>query len=200
MKKILIFFTVVIFTGCASTSVYTIHNPDINVIRYSKIVVFANFQDVSLRKTIEKNFVEQLETYNIFSCTTLELFPPLRQYTCKEVNDKLDSKKIDAVLIIDLADYYEDKVYVPQSNTTTSRTKITGNTLYGNTTTTITGGYMVSKPRVKFVVNLFDRENNQIAWQANTFTRGNAFAGIEELTYSLAQEVVAFYVRESKLE
>jgi len=189
-KLILILASILaITTSCATTSMSFLSNPEIRVSSFKKIMVYAPFQDISWRKSMESYFVEEFTKNGKNAISSIEIVSPLKTYTDQEFNALLANAGIDAVISIIIVDSYTDQAYIPQSSTTTGSARVSGNTIYGQSRTSTSGGYYVSKPRVKFEINLFQSETGVLAWKATAFTAGNAFADTSTLFKSLAAKV-----------
>jgi hypothetical protein len=192
--SILVIIAAFLVTSCATTSISFLNNPEIKLSSFNKIMVFAPFQDISWRKSMESYFVEEFTKKGKNAVSSIEIVSPLKTYTNEEFNTLLMNAGIDAVISIIVVDAYTDQAYIPQTSTTTGSARAYGNTVYGQSRTTTSGGYYVSKPRVKFEVNLFETKTGILAWKATAFTAGNAFADTNTLFRSLATKVVEEYI------
>jgi len=156
-------------------------------------MIYAPFQDISWRKSMENHFVEEFGENGKIAVSSIEIISPLKTYTDEEFNALLNNAGIDAVLAITVLDAYTEQAYVPQTSTTSGNAWVSGNTIYGQSKTTTSGGYYVSKPRVKFEISLFQVKTGVLAWKATAFTAGNAFADTNALFKSLATKVAKEY-------
>ncbi len=179
-------FLVAIFAmivSCATTEVASVKSAALSTTDLTRIAVFVPFTDIELREKAEQSFVESLSRQGFQGVRSIELLPPLKEYTNQKFGDVIRSNNITAIILVALTDAYSKQSYVPQS----SRTNFIGNTAYTSTS----GGYYVSKPRVKYEITLISTMSAEVVWKATTFTRGNAFAGDNELLESLAQESIS---------
>lgn len=142
---------------------------------------------------MENHFVEEFGENGKIAVSSIEIISPLKTYTDEEFNALLNNAGIDAVMAITVLDAYTEQAYVPQTSTTSGNAWVSGNTIYGQSKTTTSGGYYVSKPRVKFEISLFQVKTGVLAWKATAFTAGNAFADTNALFKSLATKVAKEY-------
>jgi hypothetical protein len=190
---IIVSLFVLTVSSCATTSISFLSNPEIRLSSFKKIMIYAPFKDISWRKSMENYFVEEFEKNGRIAVSSVEIISPLKTYTDEEFNALLNNAGIDAVMAITVLDAYTDQAYVPQTSTTSGSARVSGNTIYGQSRTTTSGGYYVSKPRVKFEISLFQVKTGVLAWKATAFTAGNAFADTNALFKSLATKVTSEY-------
>lgn len=193
MKKLVLASVIlVILSGCAITRITSIRDPEFASVSYQKILVVAPFYDIELRQNTEKAFQEEFSQRGINVLTAMQILPPTRNYSDAELEELLDRYEIDAILVVALADYWESKTYVPESSTTKGKVSVSpfGNSLYYNSATSKSGGYYISKPKVKFECRLFDVKTGKVSWMASTVTSGNAFARYTTLVNSLATTTI----------
>jgi hypothetical protein len=103
-------------------------------------------------------------------------------------------------LLIILTDAYTSKSYVPPTTTTRGTASSSGNVVNYYGTTQQYGGYYVSKPRVKYEIQLFDVETKKMAWISSSYTRGNAYAGFRTMANSLAAATVGQLAKDGLLK
>ena len=180
--------------GCATTDVTAITNPQYKGLSLNKVLVSAQFQDLQTRKTFEHQFVQKLIHGGQDAVAAMDLLPPIKQYSNDEVAQILLKAGVDAAMIITLTDASTQQVYVPQSSYTTGSANVYGNSIYSTARTNTYGGYYVSKPRVRFEVDLLYAKNGDVIWKATTYTRGNAFANVDTISESLSAQVVDNYI------
>lgn len=199
MSKITLVLTAFLLTlvGCASTSVSTLRNPAIGNIAYSRILVSVPFQDIGLRRYAEYKFVKDFQDAGIYAFPAVDLLPPIKQYTPDEIKQVIEKNSIYAVMVVTLTDTGRSQSYVPQASQTSSSATVYGNSIYGTSRTTTSGGYYISKPTMNFEINLYDVKTGDVAWKATTFTGGNAYAHTDTMINSLADDVVKKYQDDS---
>jgi PKD repeat protein len=204
MKKrffvvILLMLIAVYLMGCASTKISTVRNPESYNTKFENILVIVPFTDIGLRRQTEEIFVSKFNSSDMKALSSLELMPPIKDYSDQELMNILDKNKVDGILTVALKDYWTSESYVPKSSSTQGSANLYGNSLYYRSYTQQYGGYYVSKPNVSFETRLFDRKSGQVAWLVSSTTSGNAFADYGNLASSLAKKVVSELKEEDML-
>ena len=185
-KVIIIAFVIISLISCATTSLTSIKNHDYDITKPKKLMIFASSQDLSFKKTVEQAFFEAFFEKGYLSFQSIELLPPIRQYTNEEITKIYQNNNIDGLLIIIVMDEYSEKEYVPQISTTTTSKNIYGNKIYGQSQTYTSGGYYEEKPRIKCSIEVIDINNGATVWKATSLTSGNSYANTEIMMKSLA--------------
>ena len=204
MKKrffvvILLMLIAVYLMGCASTEISTVRNPESYNTKFENILVVVPFTDIGLRRQTEGIFVSKFNSSDMKALSSLELIPPIKDYSDQELMNILDKNKVDGILTVALKDYWTSESYVPKSSSTQGSANLYGNSLYYRSYTQQYGGYYVSKPNVSFETRLFDRRSGEVAWLVSSTTSGNAFADYGNLASSLAKKVVSELKKEDML-
>jgi PBP1b-binding outer membrane lipoprotein LpoB len=204
MKKrffviILLMLIAVFLIGCASTEISTVRNPELYNTKFENILVVVPFTDIGLRRQTEGIFVSKFNSSDMKALSSLELMPPVKEYSNQELMNILDKNKVDGILTVALKDYWTSESYVPKSSSTQGSANLYGNSLYYRSYTQQYGGYYVSKPNVSFETRLFDRSSGEVAWLVSSTTSGNAFADYGNLASSLAKKVVSELKKEDML-
>lgn len=97
--SILFFASLFLFAGCASTNLESIKNEEVNFYDYKKVLVHCNTADISLRKKLETYTKNEFKKYGKPSECSIELFPPLKEYSESEINSTIEKNNFDSVLI-----------------------------------------------------------------------------------------------------
>ena len=198
---VVLFLMLAIFlSGCASTTLSTISNPELSQIKFGKILVVAPFSDIGLRKQTEDAFIAKFNLSGMNAISSIQRIPPVKDYNEQELLKILEQDKIDGILVVGLKDYWTSQSYVPKSSSSRGSASLYGNSLHYQSYTQEYGGYYISKPNVKFEIRLFDSNSGQVAWLATSRTKGNAFADYNTLANSLAKKVVKMLIEENMLE
>lgn len=197
-KAIYILFGLLLITGCARafTDITAVRDPAFKDAIYKHIVIVVPFADLDFKATAEKALQNALKNRGIKALISLEVFPPTRNIASDEVGGILRQNGIDGMLVIALSDYWEQQVYIPQTSSTTGNVSSIGNSIYFNSATSQSGGFYLSKPRIKFECKLFDVKTGQVAWLASTTTKGSAHADFSTLANSLADSMADYLVNE----
>jgi len=185
-----IFISLLLFiqfvTRCATTSLSSIMNSNYYNCRIERVMVVALFSDLGYRKTAEENFVKKLPCD---AWCSVNIMPPFKDYTSEEIEKILKFYHIDGILMITLEDFWTSETYVPKSYEEEGSAYFSGDYLKYKATTKESGGYYISKPRVKFDIRLHDAKSGEIIWMTTSTTKGNAFANFGTLINSLAASV-----------
>lgn len=179
-----------LLVGCASTKMTTYKDPEFENVVYKSLVVSSNFQDLEHKAYMETKVCKELSSYEVNCQRSIDVFPPTRKFTNEQWVQRFINSGADALVTIALTDSYSTQTYVLQSSTTTGNVSAYGNIAYYSQSTNTYGGYNISKPVEKYKITLIDGNNGQVAFMATSSTRGNAFADSQDLSNSLAGELV----------
>ena len=176
-----------LLAGCAKTSMTSLLNPAAPPSVYEHILVYFPLSDLELRQVVESEFSREDDSGR-FKPAHLVLFPG-QEYSTEQLQQILGRERIQAVLVLSLADAGSNPAHIPQySNTTCTIWSSSQGCTQARTTTT--GGYSVDKPWASFNSTLYDLETGAAVWVATAQSRGNAFADSEDLLRSLARKSV----------
>jgi len=167
-----------VLAGCASTQMTSIRDPSAPARTYGRILVIAPFSDLQSRMQAEQAFVQLLGTRNIAALPSILSFPPTRAYGEPDIARILRDNQVDGILVLRLTDASTEQVYIPPSASTTGTTTVVGNTLNYSVQTQYSGGFFVSKPRVRFELRLLDTLIGQTVWLATSLTPGECLCSI----------------------
>lgn len=199
---------------CATTDIRAIRNQEIPDIKLRRLLVIAPFKDIGIRQDTEGSFSVSLKSYlrkfkiygragydrykpvDVVFLRSIDILPPFKMYNDSDVAEKLREQKIEGILAVALEDYWTAQTYVPRSSETTGEFKIYGGSLQYESYTKESGGYYISKPRVKFEIRLYDVASGEILWMATSATKGNAFANYDNLIESLSMKILEELVKE----
>jgi hypothetical protein len=126
----------------------------------------------------------------------MDVVPPTRQMSDEQFVDALLATRAETVLIISAGEKGTSSTYVPPTyhpGQVYGTVNTVGNYSYFNAYQTpgyTTGGYSISKPNAVYSAKLFDMATGNVVWQADGFSRGNAFADYSDLAESMAEEAV----------
>jgi len=200
MKRIilaLIIFTIFILSSyshagfLANTEITSIKDPAFANQKISNVLIWVVGLDLNSQSKAEKIFTKRFteKKINLSSISSLSVILPTRKYTDEELLRVIQESKADSILTIQLTDKYTEKTYVPESTNTTGTGALNGNQFHIDTNTYKSGGYYISKPRIKMELKLFNAVSGDTMWIADVLSMGNGFAGFEDLIKSVAKEV-----------
>lgn len=184
--------------SCARTTITSMPDPTVRGRQYSKILVFAPFADLGLRREAELAFHRKFAERGVACLAAHQLFFPGRQYSDEETLGLIRGNKIDALLFVGVTGAGTSSAYVPKTTVTTGSAQgsawISGNWLAGSatgtSTTTSYGGYNMHLPWANFVSHLLDASDGRVVWMATASTGGNALASNATLLRSMAAKTV----------
>lgn len=190
--KQLLLVLVVFLSGCAIaiTTLDTAKYPKLSKLKFKKFLVVAQLPDIESRILTEKAFIKEFAWFDIDAIPSIEIFPPIKNYSEKEIQEIIEQNNIDGVLVVGLADYWLSEFYIPEGSLSKGSVSLYGNLLSYQNYTQKYGGFSFTAPRAKFAIYLFDSRSGQLAWLGTSFTRGNGYATYKTLVKSLAMEVV----------
>lgn len=187
----------------ADTEITAFKDPDYSDYKIIKVMIAIIGLDLDSKAAAEKIFVKEFndiqkerkvfysrKAMDIIAISSLDIYPPTRKYTQEQFNTLIEENEFDSILLIELIDEYSTKTYVPETSYTTETGRIYGNNFNSSSTTVKSGGYYVSKPRIKMDLKIYDTINSKTIWVANTFTKGNGYAEFNDLMKSAAKETV----------
>jgi hypothetical protein len=193
--------TLILFSGCASTSMTSFTDPAYRGTTFKRVLVVANVSDLEWRQKIETRIVQEFRSEGIYAMEGINLFPPTRAFTDSQKVELLVQNNIDSYIVIGVGESGIQQVYIPQTGSSTKtegRVDVYGNTAtYEEKSTTRTyGGYNVSKPWAHFDAKLYDVSRGDIAWVASATTGGNAYANFNTVVNSFCGKTVEQLIKD----
>jgi len=94
-------FPLLLAFGCATTKAPSLADHDVSRPKLKNVVVFADFQDLRLRKSAEREFCRKISQHTFTSCVrSATLFPPDQQYSEKDVYTRVEEAGMDALITL----------------------------------------------------------------------------------------------------
>ncbi|RUT74410.1 hypothetical protein [Marinobacter sp. NP-6] len=191
---------IVLVSACASTEMTSRANPELEGRAFDKVLVFGKFQNLNHREVAESEFCSNLGRLTNSECIkSSEVFFVGESQSAEQIDARVKEQEIDAVLILQPSDSGTSSSYVPPSYETQSNATVTGNMISGSSTTYTYGGYTLNKPWAKYEVSLIAIVDGRVAWYATGQSRGNAYAGWDDLIESATSESVKKLVSDGVL-
>ena len=100
MKKIVLIILIMLIL----CSISGFAAPAKNAPLYDKVLIYCNFDDMNYRKQLEKKFFKHFNAKNITASKSLELMPPLKEYSAADVDKIMKDNGLDTLLEIKLLD------------------------------------------------------------------------------------------------
>ena len=71
---------------------------------YDKVLIYCNFDDMNYRKQLEGKLLKYFKTNKITAAKSLELMPPLKEYSAEDIDKIMKDNDLDTLLEIKLLD------------------------------------------------------------------------------------------------
>lgn len=192
-------FSIVVMS-CARTKISSQVNRSFGDRQFQKLMVYANFQDLDFRRLAEEKLYNDVIGKSKAECVkAIDVFFPAQTYSSDEVLQRFKDLSIDGILTLQPTGAGTTTTYIPKSSHTTGSAYFYGNTVVGSSRTYDFGGFSVSKPRASYEAVLQSTEDGSVFWYATAKSKGNAFAGWENLIKSASGKVVNKLVAEGLL-
>lgn len=189
LKQFCFWALILSLSYCASAVLTVANNPKFIAKKYKKILIVADFADLSIQRKIEYAILKEFDWerkpglfskgLDIEMFASFDLMPPYREYDSKEVAEMFDASGIDAILLIALEDFWNSYVYIPKTTQAQSWGYYYDNYISTQTRVQEYGGYNIEISNAKFKVGLIDK-SGEIAWLAQANTTTGRFGTIRE--------------------
>lgn len=189
--------------GCApaETEIHSYVDPEFSATDYHRLLVAPRYEDLGLRNATEAAFLEAMDATDAAAVASMGFLPPTREVTNDELFALLTEQSIDAVLLLEIVDAYQDRAYVPERVDIDTDEFLTARQFrayggrgavhgYYRTRVTRSGGYYVDLPRMRVALKLYDATTKRMAWYATALTSGDSSATADDMARSLARETV----------
>ena len=113
LKRFIIICISILFISCTSVKLTTVKNDEKNILDVSGYIVFCNFADIGLRSNLENKIVNEFTKRNISAKASIELFPPVREYSYAEMRDKSLGQSMNARIVFTTIDSTTETAYIP---------------------------------------------------------------------------------------
>lgn len=138
------------FWGCAETYITSIKAP--NHSNNSKLLIRANFEDVGLKQSYENAICSSLlARYHVVAIKSIDVFPPLREYSDSEISAEIARLGCDGILMVNV-------------NGITTGSSTSYNSLTGSLDTHQTVDATHNE------VKLFDAKTGEVVYRASVYT------------------------------
>jgi hypothetical protein len=119
-KALLIFIGILVLSACFPSSFRTLTFPDpaYKGKQYSRFCIAAFISDDAfLKKQYEVSFAREFAEEGLIAESSLNLFPPTREWSDEQIHNKLNENGFDAYILITTRDGYTEKEYIPAQKT-----------------------------------------------------------------------------------
>jgi hypothetical protein len=192
MKKLfLILILLTVTFNCSSVQVQTtgVIDNDYNNYKINRLAIFVNIKNLNNRSNYELQLYEILDQFFIERCRSIDVLPPIRDYTDEEYNSIVKRYDLDTFLILnfDNSGYNIKKIKINSPYTTTGT--VSGNTFSATTT----GGpetYDISLPYLTITSELYDVKKDKSFWKSTTDGKGNGYSSLDAVTSEAFIDIV----------
>ena len=117
----ILFMLSLFLTSCATTKIESVKKPDAELTKYKKTLIYVDIQDIQFRKLLEKDIEEQLAMQKKNIIKSIEIIPPLKEYSESDINKICRDNSIDSIIkisVISLSTNNGDSssVFIPTGN------------------------------------------------------------------------------------
>lgn len=205
MKNLITLLCLILLTACnATTRMSGFVDPKYkNDFQTNNILVAGIGMSLEEQRALEDSFATAFSPYNVSILSGLEVFPPTRDFSNKDVVKIAKQSGADTILLVSSDDRAIDESYVPPTyHPGTSTSYVSG---YGNYATIntyhspgyTTGGYTLDKPKMSVSAVLINTKNKDKIWTGDGISSGNAFANFTDLINNTAKTTVNELAKES---
>lgn len=185
--------------GCNTTTSLNSYTDPAYIGKYhaKRIVVTSISVPLDEQQTFENSFVKAADKYDVTILRGLQVFPPTRDFSNKDMLAIAKKAGGDSILIMSVDNRDLEETYVPATyHPGTSRTSVTG---YGNFATVqthqspgyMTGGYSLSTPGMSLSMRLLDLKSKETVWIADGYSGGDSSATFNNLTSDAATSAIS---------
>ena len=148
MRKIILITLILLILSAASG----LAAPAKNAPLYDKVLIYCSFDDMNYRKQLENKFLKYFKAKNITAAKSLELMPPLKEYTDSDVDKIMQENGLDTLLEIKLLD----------TKVTSEDDAVAGTKLFK---VYAKGWSTLATAKMEFDVKIVDKKNQKTAYQ-----------------------------------
>lgn len=195
MKKILVgIFFLSLLVSCTSTKISSFSDPNIKISEYKRILICGDIRDIEIRKTIEKDLVNEFTQNGKNVISSIDVISPLKEYSKTELNQIYLKNNIDCILSVSIINTVEGEEYIPQQTYINYTSTYVNGIPISVPLTTTTGGYSESYLKVDFEIKLTDVETGEIVFRATANSEGDDISDMGAISKSLSEKITEEYL------
>ncbi len=190
-------------TSCTGieTDVAAVLSPELAGRRYAHLCVSAPDGDLRMRTAAEAAMAQALTERGVTTSSLGALTFPGKTLTDDEIAELVRKTGADGFLVLKPINSWVDEQWIPPTITTSGGYGAYGRPWgWGQSTTWVSGGYNVSRPRATFDVRLFDVAKEDVAWVASIGAAGGGDAAFVELRCEAGRAAIERLVADGLLE
>jgi hypothetical protein len=193
MKKIHIIF-ILLIVSCTSVRTTGVIDNNYKTYKISRLVIFINVKNLNQRSYYESKLYNNLKDYSVDRCRSIDILPPVREYTDKEYSEIIQKYNIDTFLILNI-----ENMGYSHTQMTVNKPYETKGYFRGSTFSMSTSGgpetYDISKPFLTVNSELYDVKSNKTFWRSTTDSSGNAFINLNYLLGESFNDIISSLVK-----
>lgn len=171
MAKIYLFFFLIftLVSGCASTHIYSRTNPDVPLVKYSRVLIIANVPGMELQTKLEEGltgFLKDREEKPAFFHRRNKLIFQVTPLTTDNINELILKSSCDAVVFISMDDPKSKDFNVDLGSTTTGSVTPSVFGSYQFTSKTTNQSIVGTITTFNATVDLVDVKEGKLAWHS----------------------------------
>ncbi len=183
MKKYILIISILIIgtmaIGCSRPyeNVTTLGSPEYKGTTVSKVAIFVSVNDIALRESTEKWFVEEFMNYKVNAVESYKIFSPLKTYTPQEMMRIFKKNNVDSYLVVNITNASENTV------------------VYGKW-----GFLSAGQKKVSYTTDtkLYVLNNTDPIWEASYQSKDYSRSDYDDIGYDIAYAIVGAYEKDLK--
>ncbi|MCX6147338.1 MAG: hypothetical protein NTW25_08830 [Candidatus Kapabacteria bacterium] len=174
----------IVLASCATTKTTSYSDPDFRGKKFNSICVYAEVEDLEMRKTLETKLADELKDNGIVTFIGIDLFPPTREWTDDQFQKTLKDIKVDGYLRVRLTNTdVRESIGNATTTTTTNGEKVKANRdnkeKYKEVSTSTTTVNRTKTFYSSFKTDLIEVASNKLAWTATSNSESGEWLGSE---------------------
>lgn len=202
MSRLCVLALLLLLAACQSieTDVASSVAPEYRGHTYSRLCVSSPEGDLRVRRAAEEALAEELTKLGVECMQLGEILFAGKEYGEEEVRSAVEESGAEGYLTIVSLQTWVDEYYVPPSVSTSGTYGWHGHPYgWGYSTTWVSGGYTISRPRATYDVRLVDVATEDVAWVASVGVRGTTETSWADMRSAAAKRAVSQLVEDGVL-
>ncbi|WP_455477983.1 hypothetical protein V3565_04305 [Bartonella sp. B10] len=177
IKQIVFILSLLILASCAVTKLNGVIDPSYRNVKLKKIVVMGLGMSLAEKQKLEKTFKKSLSQYNVQVLGGLDIAPPTRNYSDKQVYNTAKNMGVDAILTVNVHDRNVSETPIVSVDTSGSFKSIHS----------VIQRRTVTEPGMRVDISLKSAKNGENIWIAEGGSWGDEFTSFSHLIVDVAQ-------------
>ncbi|MCB4755810.1 MAG: hypothetical protein LHV69_02415 [Elusimicrobia bacterium] len=190
MKKLII-LTLLLSTGCATTSFLGIQDPSYSQFKPRKILVFSLERNLLYKTITEDSFAGKLLECGVESQKSVNIFLPTRNYSEKEIKSEIENKGFDSILTFSKNKEETKDIFYPMTTTTSGHIDKSGR--FSSTSQNVSGHSVISITEGD--LQLIEIKSLNKVWVGSFSTVGKNHASYNTIVNSISSKALNDMIR-----